>query len=232
MAFEPIEEILAQRVGRDHARADRGWSRRRRARPRAAPTSRRRAGRCAARETSAAWPAPPAPRSPISSRNSVPPSAISTSPSLRSRASEKAPRSCPNSSLSTSVSGIAEQLSSTNGPPARGEPSCSMRAIACLPVPLSPVTSTIGTGLAAITCTSRSSSRHAGRGVNEGAAVGALALLRRHVGDPLLERAGAGGVADGGDDLLQLERLLDEVVAAQLHRGRPRSRSSRARRSE
>ena len=70
--------------------------------------------------------------------------------------------------------------------------------------------------------------RHARRGVNEGVAVGALALLRRHVGDPLLQRARPRGVADGRDDLVQLERLLDEVVAAQLHRGRPRSRWNRA----
>ena len=53
---------------------------------------------------------------------------------------------------------VEEQFSSTNGPAARGEPSCSMRATACLPVPLSPVTSTIGMGLWAMTWISRSSS--------------------------------------------------------------------------
>ena len=87
----------------------------------------------------------------------MPLSASSTSPSLRSRASENAPRSWPKSSLSTRLSGMAEQLSSMNGPLARGEPSCSMRATACLPVPLSPVTSTVGTGLAATSPASRSS---------------------------------------------------------------------------
>ena len=59
---------------------------------------------------------------------------------------------------------------------------------------------------------------HAGRGVHEYRAVRALALLRRHVSDALFQRAGPSGVADRGDDLLELEGLLDEVVAAELHR--------------
>jgi hypothetical protein len=54
--------------------------------------------------------------SPISSRNSVPPFAVSKRPFFMALASVNAPFSWPNSSASMSVSGIAEQLMATNGP--------------------------------------------------------------------------------------------------------------------
>jgi len=57
--------------------------------------------------------------SPISSRNTVPPSAVSSSPFFCRRASVKAPRSWPKSSLSSSCSGSAEQVMFMNGRPAR-----------------------------------------------------------------------------------------------------------------
>jgi hypothetical protein len=76
--------------------------------------------------------------SPISSRNRVPPSAVSTRPSLRSRASVKAPRSWPNSSDSSSCAGSAAQFSSTKGLARRGPLKCSARATSSLPVPVSP----------------------------------------------------------------------------------------------
>src|SRR5712691_10736603 len=57
----------------------------------------------------------------ISSRKIVPPSASSKKPAFRSCAPVKAPFSCPNSSLSMSVSGIAEQFTATKGPLARSE---------------------------------------------------------------------------------------------------------------
>jgi hypothetical protein len=60
---------------------------------------------------------------------------------------------------------------------------------------------------------------HPRRRVDERVGVGTFALLRGHVRDPLLERPRANGVADRRDDLIQLERLLDEVVAAELHGG-------------
>ena len=94
--------------------------------------------------------------SPISSRKTVPPSACSNSPRFCWRASVKAPRSWPNSSLSSSVSGIAEQVMFTNGRLARSLLKCSTLAARSLPVPLSPVSSTVDAGLAA---TLRSSSR-------------------------------------------------------------------------
>ncbi len=53
---------------------------------------------------------------PTSSRKIVPPLADWKSPGLACRASVKAPRSKPNSSASSSVSGMAAQLTSTNGP--------------------------------------------------------------------------------------------------------------------
>jgi hypothetical protein len=58
------------------------------------------------------------------------------------RAGERA-RSWPNSSPSRRCSGIAAQLSRRNVLPARGEPSCSALATSSLPVPLSPVISTV-----------------------------------------------------------------------------------------
>ncbi len=53
------------------------------------------------------------------------------------------PRSCPNSSLSSSDSASAAQCSFTNGPLARGLRSWIAAAISSLPVPDSPVMSTL-----------------------------------------------------------------------------------------
>ena len=78
----------------------------------------------------------------ISSRNSVPPSAISNSPSFRVRAPEKAPASWPNSSLSSKVSCSAAQLRSMNGLSLRRLSRCIAWAINSLPTPESPVIST------------------------------------------------------------------------------------------
>ena len=66
----------------------------------------------------------------------------------------KAPFSWPNSSLSSSVSGIAAQFTATNGPLARGESSWMARATSSLPVPVSPRIST-GAGLGAAISISR-----------------------------------------------------------------------------
>ena len=59
---------------------------------------------------------------------------------------------------------------------------------------------------------------HSRRRVDEGTA--ALApFLRRQIGDPVFQPAGTDGVVNRGHDFFQLERLLDEIVAAELHRG-------------
>ncbi len=80
--------------------------------------------------------------SPISSRNSVPPSARDKAPRRSWRASVNAPRTAPNSSLSSSVSGIAPQLIATNGPEGRSPRSWIDCATSSLPLPLSPRIST------------------------------------------------------------------------------------------
>src|SRR5205807_2451710 len=77
--------------------------------------------------------------SPISSRNSVPPSASSNFPARSANAPVKLPFMCPNSSLSISSVGIAAQFTSTKGPRARGESVWMARATSSLPVPFSPV---------------------------------------------------------------------------------------------
>ena len=58
--------------------------------------------------------------SPISSSSNVPPSACSNSPALSADAPVNAPRTWPNSSDSSRLSGIAAQLIATNGAAARG----------------------------------------------------------------------------------------------------------------
>ena len=73
--------------------------------------------------------------SPISSRNSVPPSAASMRPVRACTAPVNAPRECPNSSASSSASGIAAQFSTTIGLFARGLSRCSACATSSLPVP-------------------------------------------------------------------------------------------------
>ena len=73
----------------------------------------------------------------------VPPSASSKRPRRRSAAPVNAPFSCPNSSLSSSVSGSAAQLTVMNALPRRGERSWIARATSSLPVPDSPSTSTV-----------------------------------------------------------------------------------------
>src|SRR5208337_607958 len=70
--------------------------------------------------------------------------AISTRPGLATIAPVKAPCSYPNNSLSSSVPGIAAQLTLTNSPEAYSEFTWIHRASASLPVPPSPQ-SKIGT---------------------------------------------------------------------------------------
>ncbi len=73
----------------------------------------------------------------------MPPSACSKRPRRIVCAPVKAPRSWPNSSLSSRSFGIAAVLMATKGPPARGLCLCSARATSSLPVPLSPVIITV-----------------------------------------------------------------------------------------
>ena len=112
---EPVEEVLAERAGRDHrlevamGRADDAHvdacasARRRRGAPR------RSAGRAGASSASTSG------ISPISSRKSVPPSATSKRPARVAEAPVNAPRTWPKSVDSSSVSGTEPQFSLTNG---------------------------------------------------------------------------------------------------------------------
>ena len=81
--------------------------------------------------------------SPISSRNSVPPEAISNRPLRSDSAPVKAPFSCPKSSLSRRVGERAAQLTATNGALARVLNRCIAFATSSLPVPLGPVMRTV-----------------------------------------------------------------------------------------
>ena len=101
--------------------------------------------------------------SPISSRNNVPSCAAAIRPSRATTAPVNAPRVWPNSSASINDSGMAAQLSGTNGPCRRAEPSWTARAMSSLPVPVSPVMSTVDVvspmlRMVSITETSRASS--------------------------------------------------------------------------
>ncbi len=73
----------------------------------------------------------------------MPASASSNLPMRRADAPVKAPRSCPKSSLSSSVSGIAAQLIATKAPSRRAESAWIARAKSSLPVPLSPSSRTV-----------------------------------------------------------------------------------------
>ena len=73
----------------------------------------------------------------------MPPWASSKRPSFFACAPVKAPRSWPNSSDSMSASGIAATLTATKGWPCRPLRAWIARATSSLPVPLSPVISTV-----------------------------------------------------------------------------------------
>ena len=79
----------------------------------------------------------------ISSKKNVPPLASSKRPLRAATAPVKAPRAWPNSSLSRRVSLMAAQLTLTKGLSARFELAWIARATSSLPVPLSPVMSTV-----------------------------------------------------------------------------------------
>ena len=74
----------------------------------------------------------------------MPPDAASKSPGFARFASVNAPASNPKSSASSMASGMAAQLTSTNGPAKRGPLSCITRATRPFPVPVSPSRRTVG----------------------------------------------------------------------------------------
>ena len=82
-------------------------------------------------------------RSATSSSSRVPLLAASNRPCLSVLAPVKEPLTWPNSSDSSRVSGMAPQLTATKGRSVRGESSCKARAASSLPVPDSPMSSTL-----------------------------------------------------------------------------------------
>ena len=87
----------------------------------------------------------------------MPPSAVSNRPALLWNAPVKAPFTWPNSSDSSSVSGIAAQFTTTNGRSWRSPPAWIARATISLPVPLSPLIRTLA--LLSATCEISSKTR-------------------------------------------------------------------------
>ena len=102
---------------------------------------------CSARRT-LAWVA--IDMSPISSRKSVPRWACSNFPVRSDTAPVNDPLTCPKSSDSISSEGIAAQLTSTKGRPARVERRWRARAVSSLPVPFSPAISTRASVIATV----------------------------------------------------------------------------------
>ena len=91
----------------------------------------------------------------ISSRNRVPPSASSNRPTRSARASVKAPRTWPNSSLSNTVSETPPAFTVTIGRAARGDSAWIACATSPLPVPFSPVIRTFASDGAVRSMSSR-----------------------------------------------------------------------------
>ncbi len=83
------------------------------------------------------------PIKPISSSRIVPPCASENLPFREAVASVNAPRTWPNSSDSSSASGIAAQFTLMNGLAASALHACTARATNSLPVPVSPVIRTV-----------------------------------------------------------------------------------------
>ncbi len=100
---------------------------------------------------------------PISSRNSVPPSASSNRPERSALASVKAPFTWPNISLSNTLSGRPPALTEMKDFSARFDQSCIRRASRLLPVPGSPVISTLASDGA--TCRARRTTSCIGAGL-------------------------------------------------------------------
>ena len=155
--------------------------------------------------------------SPISSRKSVPPSACSKRPRRWATAPENAPFSWPKSSLSTSSAGTAAQFIFTNGCSRRGERSWTARATSSLPVPFSPRIR-MGTSAGAARSTRARRAAHLAALADEGQLVVPVLLQLAVLA---LQAVQPQRVAQGEEQALEADRLLDEVERAQargLHR--------------
>ena len=141
------------------------------------------------------------------------PSASSKRPSLRLIAPVNAPFSWPNSSLSSSVSVSAPQLTLTNGPAARFERAWIARATSSLPVPLSPGMKTVASVGAtfSMVCEHGAHRRRLADDARRSGRRGGVGAQRLGLGLGALAGAALGA---------QLERALD------LERAPPRARTA------
>ena len=148
-----------------------------------------------------------------SSRRSVPPSASSKRPRRAFVAPLNAPRTCPKSSLSMRSSGMAAQLSVTNGLPARGPKDAMYFATTSLPVPVSPRIRTVEEARRpASRARGGSSTRGSGR---PRSSAPSRASTRRKPSVVLMSPREA---RDDVEEALDPERLHEEVGGAGLHR--------------
>ena len=142
----------------------------------------------------------------------MPPSAATNRPRFDVSAPVNAPRTWPNSSLSSSVPASAPQLTGTNAPPARRPAKWSARATSSLPVPLSPVMSTVASECATLSIVARS-----WRIAGESPTIEPYA--RRLVSAPCARRSSSSASArcTHEAELVGRERLADVVARAELH---------------
>ena len=152
--------------------------------------------------------------SPISSSSSVPPCACSKKPRLRPCAPVNAPRSWPKSSLSISSRGIAAQFTRTNGSSRRGLKRWIARLTSSLPVPLSPVMSTLArVGATRSICWVQALHR----GARADHLVARLELGAQ-LGHGPREPCRPHRVADAHEHPIATQRLLEKIARAELDR--------------
>ena len=150
--------------------------------------------------------------SPISSRKSVPLSALAKRPRWSAMAPVNEPLVWPKSSLSRSVSGMAPQLIATNGWFARGLARWMARASSSLPVPLSPWMRTLAS-LAATRCARGEDVFHEG-----GARHDLLAPRLPGAGAPLRPAVQGERPRDLREELVRVVGLGEVAEHAALHR--------------
>ena len=149
----------------------------------------------------------------------MPPSASSKRPTRSALASVKAPLTWPKSSLSKTPSDRPPTLTVTIGRVARGDTACSACATRLLPVPFSPVMSTLASDGPTRAITS-STGRMAGDSASSGERPSAMQRLVGQL-EPAAAAEGAAELdlrAHDGQQPLVVPRLLDEVAGAAAHR--------------
>ena len=189
----------------DHAHVDRRSSR-----------GRRRARSCGPAGSAAASPAARSAARRSRRGTACRRSRVSIRPRRCAWAPVKAPFSWPNSSLSSSASGIAPQLIGTKGPSARALSRWIARAASSLPVPLSPSTST-GASTVATLRIEREHLLHARAGA-EHALEGRRGVCCR---SSRFSRSSAWSLQRAAQhhlELLDVDRLDEEVVGALVDR--------------